>query len=108
MPRPPAPPRCEWLSPRRGTAPAQRETLRAAVPNGPVPPLSTQRENDERLIVEAAHATRARDLAVGVEAGHRRAACVRSDASNLAVDPFITEHAASGNAVEREVTERRL
>ena len=61
-----------------------------------------EREDDERLVVEAADPARAGDLAVGVEAGdrarRRRAAAIRSTSARMPSSPSTPRRAMQSNA----------
>src|SRR2546425_8868712 len=69
--------------------------------------ISGDRQNDQGLVVEATHPPRAGDLPVGVEACHRRSATICREPVDLRLDPPVSEHAASPDAVEGKQAERR-
>src|SRR3954468_21364518 len=111
-PREPPPPALRPAAPRRGNPSRpirpQGTPRAAASTRWAEPSRSAHRQNYEGLVVEAADAAGAGDLAVGVEARHGRAAGVLGDACHLGLDAaVVAEDAAAGDAVEGEDADRR-
>src|SRR5688572_6750226 len=70
--------------------------------------ISGDREDDERLVVEADHPLLAGDLPVRVEAGNRCAAGALRDLVDLHLSPLLAEHRTPADALERQQAERRV
>src|SRR5437763_2018871 len=64
--------------------------------------ISGDRQDDQGLVVEATHPPRAGDLPVGIEACHRRPGAMCREPVDLGLDPLVSEHAPSPDAVEGE------
>src|SRR2546428_3653735 len=69
--------------------------------------ISGDRQSDQGLVVEATHPPRAGDLPGGIEPCDRRSATICREPVDLRLDPLVSEHAASPDAVEGKHAERR-
>src|ERR687888_584794 len=69
--------------------------------------MSGDRQHDEGLVVEPAHAPGPGDLAVGVEAGDRCAAGAGRHPVDLGLDALLAEDAPPGDAVEHQHADGR-
>src|SRR2546423_10228613 len=86
----------------------QRGTRQAAGWTTPTWASLRDRQDDQGLVVEATHPPRPGDLPVGIEACHRSSGTNRREPADLGLDPLVSEHAASPDAVESKHAERRV